>query len=77
MSATTSATIEQVPPEIVSSVFYTATVSDSMAMLVAETVGSTQRITWGNEGAVTMLGYALEDLRGTKVNQLLPFTARG
>ena len=38
-----------VPPEIVSTVFYSATVSDSLALLVAETVGNDQRLTWCNE----------------------------
>src|SRR3954463_5450764 len=61
-----------VPPEIVDSVFYSATVSDSLAILVAETVGTTQRIAWGNEGAVRLLGYAVGDLRTLPVEQLLP-----
>ena len=52
-----------VPPEIVSTVFYSATVSDTMAMLVAETVGGRQRLTWCNEGAVQLLGYGLDDVR--------------
>ena len=55
---------DMVPPEIVSTVFYSATVSDSLAILVAETVGGGPRLTWGNEGAVQLLGYGLDDLRG-------------
>jgi diguanylate cyclase (GGDEF)-like protein/PAS domain S-box-containing protein len=68
--------VHVVPPEIVDSVFYSATVSDNLAILVAETVGSTQRIAWGNEGAVQLLGFALDDLRALPVDQLLP-TLRG
>jgi diguanylate cyclase (GGDEF)-like protein/PAS domain S-box-containing protein len=73
----TSAQAElQVPREVVSSVFYSATVSDTMAVLVAEMVGSTARVTWANQGMVTLLGYALEDLRTLPVAQFLP-TLRG
>src|SRR3954462_6088079 len=64
--------VHVVPPEIVDSVFYSATVSDSLAILVAETVGTTQRIAGGNEGAVRLLGYAVGDLRTLPVEQLLP-----
>jgi diguanylate cyclase (GGDEF)-like protein/PAS domain S-box-containing protein len=66
-----------VPPEIVSTVFYSATVSDSLAILVAETDGATQRVTWGNEGAVHMLGYGLDDLRALPVGQLFPTLGGG
>jgi diguanylate cyclase (GGDEF)-like protein/PAS domain S-box-containing protein len=66
-----------VPPEIVSTVFYSATVSDSLAILVAETVGGTQRLTWCNEGAVQLLGYGLEDLRATSVRHLFPTLGGG
>ncbi|SEO44723.1 diguanylate cyclase/phosphodiesterase with PAS/PAC sensor(s) [Trujillonella endophytica] len=62
----------RVAPEIVSSVFYGAAVSTSLALLVAETVGGEPRITWGNEGAMHLLGYALEDLRDLPVAHLLP-----
>jgi diguanylate cyclase (GGDEF)-like protein/PAS domain S-box-containing protein len=68
--------IHVVPAEIVDSVFYSATVSDNLAILVAETVGSAQRFAWGNEGAVQLLGYAVDDLQGLPVDQLLP-TLRG
>jgi diguanylate cyclase (GGDEF)-like protein/PAS domain S-box-containing protein len=58
--------------EIVDSVFYSAWVSETTALLVAEGAGSTPRITWGNQGAMKLLGYALEDLRALPVDQLLP-----
>jgi diguanylate cyclase (GGDEF)-like protein/PAS domain S-box-containing protein len=67
---------QRVPPEVVSCVFYSATVSDGLALLVAETVGPTLRISWGNQGAVTLLGYGLEDLCSLPVEHLLP-TLRG
>jgi hypothetical protein len=50
---------DAVPPEIVSTVFYSATVSDSLAILVAETVTGAQRLTWCNEGAFQLLCYGL------------------
>ncbi|MGY1771238.1 putative bifunctional diguanylate cyclase/phosphodiesterase [Blastococcus sp. SYSU D00813] len=62
----------RVAPDIVSSVFYGAAVSNSLALLVAETSGTGARVTWGNEGAVHLLGYALEDLRDLPVAHLLP-----
>ncbi|HEX2075280.1 MAG TPA: EAL domain-containing protein [Geodermatophilus sp.] len=65
-----------VSPEIVSSVFYGATVSDSLALLVAELVDGAARVTWANEGAVQLLGHGLEDLRSLPVAHLLP-TLRG
>jgi diguanylate cyclase (GGDEF)-like protein/PAS domain S-box-containing protein len=61
-----------VPAEVVSSVFHSATVTDSTAILVAEASDTSQRISWGNEGAVKLLGYALEDLRCLPVEGLLP-----
>ena len=61
-----------VAPEIVSSVFYSAAVSDGMAVLVAETVGSSQRLSWGNAGALHLLGYGLTDLRSLPVEHLFP-----
>jgi diguanylate cyclase (GGDEF)-like protein/PAS domain S-box-containing protein len=73
VTAATSAPLDGcVGPDVVSSVFHSATVSDSLAILVAETVGTTPRLTWGNQGAVAMLGYALEDLRSMSVPQLFP-----
>ena len=61
-----------VPPEIVSSVFHSATVSNNLAILVAESRGGTTRLSWGNQGAVHLLGYGLEDLRTLSVQQLFP-----
>jgi len=66
-----------VPPEIVSTVFYSASVSDSMAILVAETGGGTPRLTWCNQGAVQLLGYGLDDLRTLPVEQLFPSLGSG
>jgi diguanylate cyclase (GGDEF)-like protein/PAS domain S-box-containing protein len=68
---------DTVPPEIVSTIFYSATVSDSLAILVAETVGTTKRLTWGNQGAVQLLGYGLADLRSTPVGHLFPTLGGG
>lgn len=68
---------DHVPPEIVSSVFYSASVSDSLALLVAETTGRTQRFSWANEGAVQLLGYAIEDLLALPVEQLFPSLGGG
>jgi hypothetical protein len=65
-----------VPPEIISTIFYSATVSDTLAILVAETVDGEQRLTWGNEGAVHVLGYGLEDLRCMPVGHLFPTLGR-
>ncbi|WP_409330731.1 putative bifunctional diguanylate cyclase/phosphodiesterase [Trujillonella humicola] len=62
----------RVAPEVVSSVFYGAAVSTHLALLVAEMSGNVPRVTWGNEGAVHLLGYAQEDLRELAVAQLLP-----
>jgi diguanylate cyclase (GGDEF)-like protein/PAS domain S-box-containing protein len=67
----------RVPPEIVSSVFHSATVSDNLAILVAETRGGVTRLSWGNQGAVALLGYALEDLRTVLVRQLFPTLGGG
>src|SRR3954454_17395405 len=72
VSATSAPVEPHVPAEIVSSVFHSATVSDATAILVAETHDGVQRISWGNEGAVKLLGYAVEDLRCLPVDQLLP-----
>jgi diguanylate cyclase (GGDEF)-like protein/PAS domain S-box-containing protein len=66
-----------VPPEIVSTVFYSATVSDSLAILVAEASVGGPRLTWGNEGAVELLGYGLDDLRALPVEQLFPTLGGG
>ncbi|WP_324278098.1 putative bifunctional diguanylate cyclase/phosphodiesterase [Blastococcus brunescens] len=68
---------DMVPPEIVATVFYSATVSDNLALLVAESVGGTQRLTWGNEGAMQLLGYGLEDLRTLPAAHLFPTLGGG
>jgi diguanylate cyclase (GGDEF)-like protein/PAS domain S-box-containing protein len=76
VSATTVTAQPLVPPEVVASVFHGAAVSDTLVLLVAEVVGGTPRITWGNEGAVQLLGYGLDDLRSLPVSSLVP-TLRG
>jgi diguanylate cyclase (GGDEF)-like protein/PAS domain S-box-containing protein len=68
---------ELVPPEIIATVFYSATVSDSLAILVAETVGAGQRLTWCNEGAVQLLGYGLDDVRALALDHLFPSLGGG
>ncbi|MGY2130337.1 putative bifunctional diguanylate cyclase/phosphodiesterase [Blastococcus sp. SYSU DS0617] len=68
---------DHVPPEIVSSIFYSAAVSDSLALLVAETSGRTQRFTWANVGAVQLLGYGPADLCAMPVEQLFPTLGGG
>jgi diguanylate cyclase (GGDEF)-like protein/PAS domain S-box-containing protein len=78
MSVSISAPHEDmVPSEIVSSVFYSATVSDSLAILVAEACPEGQRLSWCNEGAVQLLGYGLDDLRALPVDQLFPSLGGG
>ena len=66
-----------VAPEIVSTIFYSASVSDALAILVAETIGSDQRLTWGNAGALHLLGYGLADLRSLPVKHLFPTLGSG
>jgi PAS domain-containing protein len=68
--------VTRVPPEIISTVFYSATVSDTLAILVAETIAGEQRLTWANDGAVHLLGYGLADLRSMPVGQLFPTLGR-
>jgi diguanylate cyclase (GGDEF)-like protein/PAS domain S-box-containing protein len=65
-----------VPDEIVASIFHGAAVTDALAILVVENDGTTTRVSWGNKGAVRLLGYGLEDLRCLPIEQLLP-TLRG
>ena len=73
MTAATRAPLDgYVPPEIVSSVFHSATVNDNLAILVAESRGATTRLSWGNQGAMHLLGYGLEDLRQLSLQQLFP-----
>ncbi|MCZ2860406.1 putative bifunctional diguanylate cyclase/phosphodiesterase [Blastococcus sp. VKM Ac-2987] len=63
---------DRVPPEIVASVFYSATVNDNLALVVAETVAGRLRLNWGNAGAVDLLGYGLDDLRALPLEHLFP-----
>ncbi|WP_346618765.1 EAL domain-containing protein [Blastococcus montanus] len=78
MSVTVSAADDdRVPPEIVSSVFYSASVSDNLALVVAEMVAGRPRLSWGNAGAVDLLGYGLDDLRALPVDQLFPSLGGG
>jgi diguanylate cyclase (GGDEF)-like protein/PAS domain S-box-containing protein len=69
---------DMVSPEIVSTIFYSASVSDSLAILVAESVGGGgHRLTWGNEGSAQLLGYGVDDLYGLPVEQLFPSLGGG
>jgi diguanylate cyclase (GGDEF)-like protein/PAS domain S-box-containing protein len=68
---------DHVAPDVVSAIFYSAQVSDSLALLVAETLGGGQRLTWGNHGAVDLLGYGLDDLRSLPIDQLFPTLGGG
>ncbi|WP_236827686.1 MULTISPECIES: EAL domain-containing protein [unclassified Blastococcus] len=68
---------DRVPAEIVASVFYSATVSDNLAIVVAEMVAGRARVSWGNAGAVELLGYGLDDLRALPVEHLFPTLGRG
>ncbi|MGY1849213.1 MULTISPECIES: putative bifunctional diguanylate cyclase/phosphodiesterase [unclassified Blastococcus] len=68
---------DRVPPEIVTSVFYSATVSDTLAIVVAEMVAGRPRVSWGNVGAVELLGYGLDDLRALPVEHLFPSLGGG
>src|SRR3954468_23535785 len=62
----------QPSPEIVAGIFYGAAVTDMMAILVAERTGGTTRVTWGNQGAVSLLGYGLEGLGNLPFETPLP-----
>ena len=78
MSVPNRATHEDtVSPGIVRSIFYSAAVSDTLAILVAETVGLTPRLTWCNEGAVHLLGYGIDDLRSLPIEHLFPHLGGG
>ncbi|MCW2509058.1 MAG: hypothetical protein JWP68_2206, partial [Modestobacter sp.] len=67
----------QASPEIVAAVFHAASISDTMAILTVEAVGRTLRVSWSNDKAVQLLGYARDDLRALPVDQLLPSLAAG
>ena len=66
-----------VPPEIVSTVFYSATVSDSLACSSPRPSAAEQRLTWCNEGAVQLLGYGLDDVRSIALDHLFPSLGGG
>jgi diguanylate cyclase (GGDEF)-like protein/PAS domain S-box-containing protein len=68
---------DRVPPEIVASVFYSATVSDNLALVVAEKVAGRLRVNWVNAGAVELLGYGLDDLRALPLDHLFPTLGGG
>jgi len=78
VSALSSTHLEDmVPPEIISTVFYSASVSDSLAVLVAEATPSGPRLSWCNEGAVQLLGYGVDDVRALPLDQLFPTLGGG
>ena len=66
-----------VRPDVVSAVFHSAAVNGRTAVLVAELDGTTHRLSWANEGALHLVGYALDDLCRLPVDQLLPTLAGG
>ncbi|MGY1828484.1 putative bifunctional diguanylate cyclase/phosphodiesterase [Blastococcus sp. SYSU DS0541] len=68
---------DRVPPEIMASVFYGATVSDSLAIVVVEMVAGRACLSWGNAGAGELLGYGLDDLRALPVDHLFPTLGGG
>jgi diguanylate cyclase (GGDEF)-like protein/PAS domain S-box-containing protein len=71
--AAISAPVEaDVSPEIVSTIFYGAAVTDVLAILVVAASSSGPRVIWANQGAVRLLGYGVQDLAALTVEQLLP-----
>ncbi|WP_369135256.1 hypothetical protein [Modestobacter sp. I12A-02662] len=62
---------EQVPPELVATVLHGVTVSDSLAVMVVESLAGAPHISWTNHVAVQLLGHAIEDLRALPLTQLL------
>jgi diguanylate cyclase (GGDEF)-like protein/PAS domain S-box-containing protein len=67
----------QASAEVVDAVFHGVTVSDAMAVVVVEPVGGVLQVSWSNERAGALLGYALADLRRLPVHQLLPSLSGG
>jgi diguanylate cyclase (GGDEF)-like protein/PAS domain S-box-containing protein len=67
----------QASPEIVATVFHGVAVSDATAIVVVEPVGGVLHVGWSNERAVSLLGYAQEDLGTLPVEHLLPSLAGG
>ncbi|WP_369258762.1 putative bifunctional diguanylate cyclase/phosphodiesterase [Geodermatophilus amargosae] len=76
-SPTATGPAGSVSPEVLAAVFSAAAAGDGPALLVAETVEGTPRVTWANEGAVRLLGTAAGDLRGLPVGELVPALAAG
>ncbi|PZA20556.1 putative bifunctional diguanylate cyclase/phosphodiesterase [Modestobacter versicolor] len=64
-------------PEVIAAVFHGVAVSDATAIVVVEPVDGALHVSWSNEKAVGLLGYAREDLRVLPVEQLLPTLAGG
>jgi diguanylate cyclase (GGDEF)-like protein/PAS domain S-box-containing protein len=67
----------QASPEVMAAVFHGVTVSDAMAIMVVEPVGENLHVSWSNEKAVRLLGYAHEDLSALSFGQLLPSLSGG
>jgi diguanylate cyclase (GGDEF)-like protein/PAS domain S-box-containing protein len=67
----------QASPEVVAAVFHGVAVSDATAIMVVESVGGVLHVSWGNDKAVALLGYAQEDLRVLPFEQLLPSLSGG
>ena len=53
-------------------VFHSAILSDRMALLVVEVAGRSRTVSWTNDMAVELLGYAAEDFAAMPVERLLP-----
>jgi len=62
----------EVSAEVVAAVFHGVRVSDVVAILVVEPVDGVLRVSWGNEKALALVGYGLEDLRALPFDVLLP-----
>jgi len=67
----------QASAEVMAAVFHGVAVSDAMAILVVEPLGGAQHVSWSNDRAVKLLGYAQEDLRALSFEQLLPSLSGG
>ncbi|PWW23878.1 diguanylate cyclase/phosphodiesterase with PAS/PAC sensor(s) [Geodermatophilus normandii] len=76
-SPTATAHAASVSPEVLAAVFSVAAGDEGPALLVAETIGDTPRVTWANEGAVRLFGSAGGDVRGLPVAALVPSLAAG
>jgi len=63
--------------DIMSAVFHGVAVSDAMAIMVVEPLGGAQHVSWSNDQAVKLLGYAQEDLAAISFDQLLPSLSGG